>query len=171
MKNKKAQGLSTNAIVLIILGIIFLVVLIIGFSFGWEKIAPWLPQDEFNIIKDECRNETKIEITCVWDTTKNINESIKECYEEHINDNFIEKEICEQVEVDYLKIGKAVYTSDFLTIEWLDENCCTLLTPEKYRTNMTEKQKDVVKDLTEGIKEGNKKYIYECGDYFVEVLK
>ncbi len=41
-KNQKGQGLSTNAIILIILGVVILVVLILGFTIGWEKIAPWL---------------------------------------------------------------------------------------------------------------------------------
>ena len=41
MQNKKGQGLSTNAIILIILGVVILVVLILGFTLGWDKIAPW----------------------------------------------------------------------------------------------------------------------------------
>jgi len=40
--NKKAQGLSVNAIILIVLGIVVLVVLIFGFTAGWKKIAPWI---------------------------------------------------------------------------------------------------------------------------------
>lgn len=40
--SKKGQGIGTNAIVLIILGLIILVVLAIGFFLGWDKIAPWL---------------------------------------------------------------------------------------------------------------------------------
>lgn len=42
MQNKRGQGLSTNAIILIILGVIVLVVLILGFTMGWDTIAPWI---------------------------------------------------------------------------------------------------------------------------------
>ena len=41
-KNRKAQGMSTTTIVLLILGLIILVVLILGFTMGWQKFAPWL---------------------------------------------------------------------------------------------------------------------------------
>tara|TARA_Y100000310_G_scaffold162298_1_gene162297 strand:+ start:748 stop:1251 length:504 start_codon:yes stop_codon:yes gene_type:complete len=40
--NKRGQGLSTNAIVLIVLGVIVLAVLILGFTMGWKNIAPWI---------------------------------------------------------------------------------------------------------------------------------
>ena len=53
--NKKAQGLSTNAIILIILGVVVLVVLIIGFMAGWDKIAPWIkPSNNVKTIVDAC---------------------------------------------------------------------------------------------------------------------
>ena len=38
MQNKRGQGLSTNAIILIILGVVILVVLIIGFTLGWGAL-------------------------------------------------------------------------------------------------------------------------------------
>lgn len=50
MQNKRGQGLSTNAIILIILGVIILVVLIIGFTLGWGTIAPWIKPS--NNVKD-----------------------------------------------------------------------------------------------------------------------
>ena len=40
--NKRGQGLSTSAIVLIVLGVLVLVLLIVGFTMGWEKLAPWI---------------------------------------------------------------------------------------------------------------------------------
>ena len=53
--NKKAQGLSTNAIILIILGVIVLVILAIGFLAGWDKIAPWIkPSNNVQTIVDAC---------------------------------------------------------------------------------------------------------------------
>jgi hypothetical protein len=41
MKNKRGQELSTNVIILIILGVIVLVVLTIGFYFGWDTLKGW----------------------------------------------------------------------------------------------------------------------------------
>jgi len=56
MQNKRGQGLSTNAIILIILGIIVLVVLILGFIMGWDKIAPWIkPTNNVDEIAQACQ--------------------------------------------------------------------------------------------------------------------
>lgn len=40
--NKKAQGMSISTIILLILGLVILVVLILGFVLGWDKILPWI---------------------------------------------------------------------------------------------------------------------------------
>jgi len=45
MQNKRGQGLSTSAIILIVLGVIVLAILAVGFIFGWEKIAFWIDSD------------------------------------------------------------------------------------------------------------------------------
>lgn len=42
MINKKGQGMSISTIILLILGLVILVVLILGFVLGWDKIVPWL---------------------------------------------------------------------------------------------------------------------------------
>lgn len=42
MINKKAQGMSVNTLILIILGVVIMVVLILGFTRGWSNILPWL---------------------------------------------------------------------------------------------------------------------------------
>lgn len=54
MENKRGQGLSTSAIILIILGIFILVILILGFTIGWEKLNPFLPSNNVNSLKDAC---------------------------------------------------------------------------------------------------------------------
>ena len=54
MYNKRGQGLSTNAIILIILGVIVLAVLIIGFTIGWRNIAPWVSTDNVDTIIKQC---------------------------------------------------------------------------------------------------------------------
>ena len=55
MQNKKGQGLSTNAIILIVLGVVILVVLIIGFTMGWKNIAFWIPSDNVDTISNQCQ--------------------------------------------------------------------------------------------------------------------
>jgi hypothetical protein len=54
MKNKRGQGLSTNAIVLIILAVVVLVVLVLGFTLGWSKFAPWLSQNNVDEVSQQC---------------------------------------------------------------------------------------------------------------------
>jgi len=55
MQNKRGQQLSTNAIILIILGVVVLVVLIIGFTMGWGTIAPWMSKNNVNTIVTQCK--------------------------------------------------------------------------------------------------------------------
>ena len=54
---KRGQGLSTSSIILIILGVVVLVVLVLGFSMGWEKVAPWISSGENNVqtISNACQ--------------------------------------------------------------------------------------------------------------------
>ena len=56
MRNKRGQGLSTNAIILIILGVVVLAVLVIGFAVGWDKIAPWISRDNVDNTVTQCEN-------------------------------------------------------------------------------------------------------------------
>jgi len=54
MLDKRGQGLSTNAIILIILGVIVLVILVLGFMMGWDKIAPWISSNNVDTIVNAC---------------------------------------------------------------------------------------------------------------------
>lgn len=54
MLDKRGQGLSTNAIILIILGVVVLIILVVGFTLGWGKILPFLPTDNVETIKSSC---------------------------------------------------------------------------------------------------------------------
>ena len=54
MQSKRGQGLSTNAIVLMVLGVIILVVLIVGFTVGFGKLNPFLGSDNVNTIVTSC---------------------------------------------------------------------------------------------------------------------
>jgi len=54
MENKRGQGLSTNAIILIILGVAILVILIIGFTIGWSTLVPFLRTDNVDTVVKSC---------------------------------------------------------------------------------------------------------------------
>ena len=54
-KSKRGQGLSVNAIILIVLGLVILVALIAGFTLGFKNLAPWLPSgDNVATIANAC---------------------------------------------------------------------------------------------------------------------
>jgi len=52
--NKRAQGMSTSTIILLILGIVILVVLILGFTMGWSRLTPWVSTNNIDAIKASC---------------------------------------------------------------------------------------------------------------------
>jgi len=53
--NKRGQGLSTTAIILIVLGVILLIVLALGFTLGFSKIFPFLnPPSNVKQVVDKC---------------------------------------------------------------------------------------------------------------------
>ena len=54
-ENKRGQGLSVNAIILIILGVVILVVLIAGFAFGWSAFAPWMSKENVRETVSSCK--------------------------------------------------------------------------------------------------------------------
>lgn len=54
MENKRGQGMSTSTIILLILGLVILVVLVLGFTLGWNKIAPWINTNNVETIKTSC---------------------------------------------------------------------------------------------------------------------
>lgn len=52
--NKRGQELSTSTIILIILGVIILVVLVIGFTIGWNKIIPYVSSSNTDTVSTQC---------------------------------------------------------------------------------------------------------------------
>ena len=52
--NKRGQGLSTNTVILLILGIFVLVFLILGFTIGWGKIVPFLSKNNVDSVVNSC---------------------------------------------------------------------------------------------------------------------
>ena len=54
MLNKRGQGLSVNAIILIALGVFILAIMIIGFMVGWNRILPFLDPINVDEIIESC---------------------------------------------------------------------------------------------------------------------
>lgn len=54
MKNKKAQGMSTNTIILLILGLAVLVVLILGFTSGWKIFKGEVYKTNVDQVVEDC---------------------------------------------------------------------------------------------------------------------
>ncbi len=54
MQGKRGQGLSTNAIILIILGVVILAILILGFTIGWNTFLPFLKTNNVQNVKTSC---------------------------------------------------------------------------------------------------------------------
>ncbi len=54
MVNKKAQGMSISTVILLILGLVILVVLVLGFTLGWSKLAPWVSTTNLDTLKNSC---------------------------------------------------------------------------------------------------------------------
>lgn len=53
--NKRGQGLSTNAIILIILGVFILAILILGFTLGWSSLKSRIaPSNNVGAISSAC---------------------------------------------------------------------------------------------------------------------
>ncbi len=65
MENKRGQGMSTSTIILLILGLIILVVLVLGFTLGWNKLAPWINSNNIETIKTSC--VSACEVSSVYD--------------------------------------------------------------------------------------------------------
>ena len=54
MFNKRGQELSTGTIILLILGVIVLVVLALGFTGGWSKLAAFLTTSNVDSVVTQC---------------------------------------------------------------------------------------------------------------------
>ncbi len=81
MHNKKGQGLSTNAIILIVLGVFVLAILILGFTLGWGKIAPWINKPNVKDMVSAC------DVACLTDAKYDFC-SINRTVKDGVNDNF-----------------------------------------------------------------------------------
>jgi hypothetical protein len=71
MENKRGQGMSTSTIILLIIGLVILVVLVLGFSMGWSKLAPWLSSNNIETIQNTCMTACSTESQYNFCTIKN----------------------------------------------------------------------------------------------------
>jgi hypothetical protein len=55
MLNKRGQGLQISTVVLLILGIAILVILVLGFTIGWQKLLPFISSNNINTIVSQCQ--------------------------------------------------------------------------------------------------------------------
>ena len=99
MRDKRGQGLSTNAIILIILGVVVLVILIAGFTIGWKNLLPFIPSDNVDTVVKACAtacstdstysycskkrelkaDKTLKDVTCYYLSKEQIQYGIEEC--------------------------------------------------------------------------------------------
>ncbi len=56
MMDKRGQGMSISTIILLILGVVILVILVIGFSIGWNKIVPYVSSNNVNTVANQCQS-------------------------------------------------------------------------------------------------------------------
>ena len=69
INNKRGQGLSTSTTILLILGVVILVVLILGFTMGWNKVAPWISKNNVDSVMNSCEiacSQNSIYGYCSW---------------------------------------------------------------------------------------------------------
>jgi len=81
MNSKRGQGLSTNAIILIILGVLVLAILILGFTLGWSTIVPFLSTNNIDNIKTSCS------LACSTGSTYDFCSTVREV-KDGVNDKF-----------------------------------------------------------------------------------
>ncbi len=77
MKNTKGQGMSTNTIILLILGVIILVLLIWGFMTGWSSFKFLINSSNVDGVIQECSAACSINSVysfCSGERTLNVNE-------------------------------------------------------------------------------------------------
>jgi hypothetical protein len=55
MKDKRGQGMQINTVIMIVLGLALLIILILGFTVGWNKFLPWLSTDNIQTVVTQCQ--------------------------------------------------------------------------------------------------------------------
>lgn len=173
--------------------IIIRIILVVVFGFLFVGSFTNLNQEEFVIYKEECRNETIIvQKSCYYDENSLYIDVIK-CQEENHNSYVgIQKEVCEQVEVDRIVFNETTYGTALEFNHYLNsairkckgnDKCMKrkwkyygveIVFPEENKVLF--KYNQSAEDLTTewlnkncAWSEGDKNKRYICGDYLVEV--
>jgi hypothetical protein len=97
MENKKGQGMSISTIILLILGLVILVVLILGFVLGWNKLAPWISSNNIDTLKTSCG--TSCSMNQPYDFC-----SVKRDVKDGINDKFVAT--CQELATNQVYISR-----------------------------------------------------------------
>lgn len=109
MLNKRGQEMSTNTIILVILGVIVLVVLILGFTLGWDRIVPWVfSKNNVNTIVSVCGAACGTQSAydfCVFERTLKAEDLPGGVKEVKGTCNYFATEKDEQGELIYVKYG------------------------------------------------------------------
>ena len=109
MINKRAQGMSTQTVILLILGLIILVVLIVGFSTGWKGFKKILASSNVDSIVEDCATSCSLQNTydfCSGERTLRAAEDDLEvstsCYVLANSDKFDKYKVdsCSQIDCD-----------------------------------------------------------------------
>ncbi|MBU1252290.1 MAG: hypothetical protein KJ905_01675 [Nanoarchaeota archaeon] len=86
LRGKKGQGLSTNAIILIILGVVVLVVLILGFTIGWAKLIPFVQTNNVQNIVTSCETACTTGAQFDWcSTIRSVNDGVNDKFDANCN--------------------------------------------------------------------------------------
>ncbi len=112
-RNRRGQELSTNAIIMIIIGLIVLVVLVLGFTIGWNRLLPFVSSNNVENIKTTCST------ACSTNNVYNYCSLIREV-NDGVNDKF--KETCYNLANDPNSKG---YASRNYGIETCSTITCT----------------------------------------------
>lgn len=79
MENRRGQALSTNTLILIILGVVILVVLILGFTIGWNRFLPFISSNNIDNIATSCTAACATQNTFSFcETPREVNDGIND---------------------------------------------------------------------------------------------
>jgi len=122
-KNTRGQGISTNTLILVILGVIVLVVLIVGFTIGWGKLAPWLSANNVDTIVTAC------EASCATNSVYDFCLAKRNLKAEDVK---LKDVTCNYLSTEQTKYGIAICSSipcddvvfvEAVSVEELDSHC------------------------------------------------
>ena len=126
MFNKRGQGLSVNAIIMIVLGVVVLAVLILGFTMGWGNIKDRIsPSNNVKTIADACSVACGTQSVFDYCTTKREIKMDDDALKT-VNDDVIQKD----VSISDLVVGNKYTCNDLLKYPKLGIQDCKSICPK-----------------------------------------